>query len=107
MFVVQHASEQVEKLSMEAQELAEQGRIEDAVAKMTQLASEWKRHQPFLEMLISHDEMHTVVERYTEAEAYLRRGRMDEFNSNMALLMEMLDHIRDQEAVRWGTYYRR
>lgn len=103
MFVVHHAVEQVEKLSMEAQELADQGKIEEVVAKMTQLASEWKRHQPFLEMLISHDEMQAVVERYTEAEVYLRRDELDEFYSNMALLMETLDHIREQETVRWGN----
>lgn len=103
MLVVQHAVGQVEKLSMEAQDLVEQGKKEDAIAKMTQLASEWKRHQQFLELLISHDEMHTVVERYTEAEVNLRRDHMDDYFKSMALLEEMLDHIRDQEKVRWGN----
>ena len=103
MFVVQHAVGQVEKLSMEAQDLVEQGKTEDAVAKMTQLASEWKRHQQFLEMLVSHDEMHTVVERYTEASINLKRDHLDDYFKSMALLQEMLDHISDQEMVRWGN----
>jgi hypothetical protein len=103
LFVVQHAADQVEKLSMEAQDLVEQGKMEDGIAKMTQLASEWMRHQPFLEMLISHDEMHAVVERYTEAVINLRRDHLDDYFKSMALLEEMLDHIRDQERVRWGN----
>ena len=88
---------------MQAEDLVDRGQLEDAAAKMAQLASEWKRHQPFLEMLISHDEMHTVVERYTEAEISLRDGRLDDFSKSMSLLMEMLDHIREQERVRWGN----
>jgi hypothetical protein len=103
LLVVQHAVGQVEKLSMEAQDLVEQGKTEDAIAKMTQLASEWKRHQQFLELLVSHDEMHTVVERYTEAEVNLKRDHLDDYFKSMALLQEMLDHIRDQERVRWGN----
>jgi len=103
MFVVTHAVGQMEKLSMEAQDLADRGQTQDAIAKMTALASEWERHQPFLEMLISHDEMHTVVERYTEAEINLQRDHLDDYYKSMALLMEMLGHIREQEKVRWGN----
>ncbi len=103
MFVVTHAVGQMEKLSMEAQDLVDRGQTQDAVAKMTALASEWERHQQFLEMLISHNEMHTVVERYVEAEACLKRGCLDDFYKSMALLQENLDHIRQQERIRWGN----
>lgn len=101
--VVNHAAGNVEKLSMEAQRLVDQGRADDAVATMTELATEWKRHQPFLEMLISHDEMHTVAERYTEASVELQRGQLDDYYRSMALLQEMLEHIRAQERVRLGN----
>jgi hypothetical protein len=103
MFVVTHAVGQMEKLSMEAQDLVDRGQTQEAVAKMTALASEWERHQPFLEMLISHNEMHTVVERYVEAEACLKRGCLDDYYKSMALLQENLDHIRQQERIRWGN----
>ena len=103
LIVVTHAVGQIEKLAMEAQDLADQGKTQEAVAKMTALASEWKRHRPFLEMLISHNEMHTVVERYVEAEACLKRGCLDDFYKSMALLQENLDHIRQQERIRWGN----
>jgi hypothetical protein len=103
LFVVSHAVGQMEELSMEAQDLVEQGQIDEAVAKMTQLAVEWERHKQFLEIMISHDEMHEVVERYTEAEINLKRNRLDEYFQSMALLQEMLDHIREQEKVRWGN----
>ena len=103
LIVVNHAVGQIEKLAMEAQDLVDQGKNGEAVAKMAALAAEWKHHRPFLEMLISHNEMHTVVERYVEAEASLRRGNLDEFYESMALLQENLDHIRQQERVRWGN----
>ena len=70
---------------------------------MTQLATVWQRLQRFLEMLISHDDMHAVTERYTEAVVSLRRGHMDDYYKSMALLMEMLDHVRQQERVWWGN----
>ena len=101
--VVSHAVGQVEDLAMQAEDMADQGQIEAAIEKMTQLATEWQRHQVFLEMLISHDDMHAVAERYTEAEVSLRRDHMDDYYKSMALLMEMLDHIRQQERVWWGN----
>lgn len=103
LIVVNHTVGQMEKLSMEAQDLVDKGQTSEGIAKMTQLATEWKSHQSFLEMLISHTEMHTVVERYVEAEASLKRGRVDEFYKAMALLQENLDHIRQQQRVRWGN----
>jgi len=101
--VVGHAVEQVEALAMQAEDLADQGETEAAIEKMAQLATEWKRHQRFLEMLTSHDDMHSVIDRYTEATISLRRGQLDDFYKAMALLMEMLDHIRQQERVWWGN----
>jgi hypothetical protein len=47
--------------------------------------------------------MHTVVERYTEASINLKRDHLDDYFKSMALLEEILDHIRDQEMVRWGN----
>ena len=101
--VVNHAAGNMEALSMEAQRLVDEGRKDDAVAKMVELATEWKRHQPFLEMLISHSEMYTVAEWYTEASIDLQRGQLDDYYKAMALLQEMLDHIREQERIRWGN----
>ncbi len=101
--VVSHAVGQVEDLAMQAEDMADQGQTEAALEKMTQLATEWQRHQRFLEMLISHDDMHAVTERYTEAVVSLRRGHMDDYYKSMALLMEMLDHVRQQERVWWGN----
>ena len=101
--VVSHAVGQMEELAMQAEDLADQGQIEATIEKMTQIATEWQRHQVFLEMLISHDDLHAVAERYTEAEVSLRRDHMDDYYKSMALLMEMLDHIRQQERVWWGN----
>ncbi len=103
LIVVNHAVGQMNALSMEALDLVDRGQTGEALAKMTLLASEWKKYRPFLEMLISHDEMHTVVERYTEAKASLERSNLDDFYKSMALLQENLSHLRDQEKVRWGN----
>lgn len=103
LFVVNHAVGRMDALSMDALDLVDRGQTGEALAKMTLLASEWKKYRPFLEMLISHDEMHTVVERYTEAEASLERSNLDDYYKSMALLQENLSHIRDQEMIRWGN----
>jgi len=102
-FLVNHVADRTEDLAMQALDQVDQGRLEKARETMTQLASEWERYRPFLEMLISHDEMHTVVERYVEAEINLDRGHLDDYYRTMSLLREILRHIREQERVGWGN----
>lgn len=103
LILVSHVVGEMETFSMEAQALVDQGKTDPAKEKMTQLATVWEKFRPFMEMLISHDEMHTVVERYTEAEASLERSNLDDYYKSMALLQENLSHIRDQERIRWGS----
>ncbi len=103
LVLVNHVIGRMEALSMEAQDFVERGQTREAAAKMTQLAEEWQRFRPFLEMLISHNEMHTVVDRYVEAQSHLMRGQMDDYFVSMATLQESLDHIRQQEQVRLGN----
>jgi hypothetical protein len=103
LMLVSHVVGQMEVLSMEAQDLVDQGKTDLATEKMVQLAGEWEKFRPFLEMLISHDEMHTVVDRYVEAGVNLERNHLDDFYKSMALLQESLRHILNQEQVRWGN----
>lgn len=103
LFLVSHVVGRMEVLSMEAQDFADADQNDRAIEKMTQLAGEWEKYRPFLEMLISHNEMHTVVDRYVEAGVNLKRGSMDDYYRSMALLEESLGHIRQQQRVRWGN----
>ena len=93
LILVSHVVGQMEALSMEAQALVDQGNNDLASEKMVQLAGEWEKFRPFLEMLISHNEMHTVVDRYVEAEINLQRNHLDDFYKSMALVQESLRHI--------------
>ena len=103
LMLVSHVVERMETISMEAQALVDQGKPDLAKEKMVQLAGEWEKFRPFLEMLISHNEMHTVVDRYVEAGVNLERDHLDDFYNAMALLQESLRHILNQEQVRWGN----
>lgn len=103
LILVSHVVGEMETFSMEAQALVDQGKTDPAKEKMTQLATVWEKFRPFMEMLISHDEMHTVVDRYVEAGVNLERDQLDDFYKSMALLQESLRHILNQEQVRWGN----
>ena len=88
---------------MRALDYVDQGQLDAAEESMTTLANVWAKYQPFLEMLISHDEMHNVAEHYIEAQIELKRNRLDDYYKTMALLQEMLSHIRKQESINWGN----
>jgi hypothetical protein len=103
LILVNHVVGKMEELSMEAQDFVDQGNTEQGIETMAQLAGEWEKYETFLEMMISHIEMHTVVDRYVEAGVYLTRGSLDDFYKSMALLQESLKHIENQQRVRWGN----
>jgi hypothetical protein len=103
LLAITHVVDRMEAMSMEAQDAADRGDTKAAIEWMARMATEWEKHRSFLETLISHDEMHTVAERYTEAEINLKRDHMDDFYKSMALLQEILEHIREQERVRLGN----
>lgn len=104
-FVVLRVLYQMEDISMQALELADHGDLEGARQQMTQMAYTWEKYISVLEMLTSHEDLHAVVEHYVEASANLQRGHLDDYYKTMALLGEMLKHIRDQESPRWSNLF--
>ncbi len=103
--LVTHVTDQVEALSTQALGLVDQGRTEEAAHVMTRLVGEWSRYAPVLELIISHEEMNTVVERYLKAQSSLRHNQLDDFHKEMTLLREILRHVREQESIGWGNLF--
>ena len=86
--------------------LAENGGDGDrADALLVQLAQLWRERTGLLEMLASHDALHDVAAAIAEAKICLECRDHDDFLRTMSTVALGLEHLKDEEAVRWGNLY--
>ncbi len=86
--------------------LAENGGDGDrADALLVQLAQLWRDRTGLLEMLASHDALHDVAAAIAEAKICLECRDHDDFLRTMSTVALGLEHLKDEEAVRWGNLY--
>ena len=83
----------------------EQGDITAAREGLVALATLWKDNTPLLEVLCSHNDLHEVKERIIMSEICIEYTDMEDFYSNVALIGEGIDHIREEEALSWSNLY--
>jgi len=83
----------------------EQGNVIAAKEGLVALANLWDEKMTLLEVLCAHDDLHEVKERIIEAEICISYTDMEDFYSNVSLIGEALEHIRDGEALRLTNLY--
>ena len=83
----------------------ERGNITAAREGLVALANLWDEKETMLELLCAHDDLHEVKERIIEAEICISYTDMEDFYSNVSLIGEALEHIRDGEALRLTNLY--
>ena len=83
----------------------EQGNVTAAREGLVALANLWDEKETLLELLCAHDDLHEVKERIIEAEICISYTDMEDFYSNVSLIGEALEHIRDGEALRLTNLY--
>jgi hypothetical protein len=76
-----------------------------AMERTVRLAEICEKNRPFLEALTSHEDIHNVAEQYVMAKTSLELEQTDDYMMAMALLAEMLEHIREQEAPSWSNVF--
>ena len=76
-----------------------------AGALLVQLAQLWRDRSGLLEMLASHDALHDVAAAIAEAKICLECRDHDDFLRTMSTVAMGLEHLRDEEAVRWENLY--
>lgn len=96
------SAEQLRALAL----LAENGGdAERAGALLAQLAQLWQDRAGLLETLASHDALHDVANAVAEAKICLECQDHDDFLRTMSAVEMGLDHLKDEEAVRWENLY--
>lgn len=83
----------------EATGLARNGQTEAAEKVMGSLDELWDQHKNWLEVLISHEDVHNVKEQLVEARKCLENEWLDQYETSVGLLVEALNHIHDHEAL--------
>lgn len=78
---------------------------EMAAERVTQLAAHWEERTPVLEVVADHDALEEVARGIAEARICLECDDHDDFLRCMSGVKIALNHIRDEEALRWSNLY--
>ena len=81
------------------------GDSERAVELLVRLAQLWRDREGLLELLASHDALHDVAAAIVEARICLECRDHDDFLRTMSTVAMGLEHLMDEEAVRWENLY--
>ena len=76
-----------------------------AMVLMVELAQLWRERAGLMETLASHDALHDVGAAIAEAQICLECRDHDDFLRTMSTLDMALQHLRDEEALRWENLY--
>lgn len=97
--------EQARQLRAQALLAENRDDIERAEALLVQLAGLWRDRAGLMEMLASHDALHDVATAIAEAKICLECRDHDDFLRTMSTVEMSLEHLKDEEAVRWENLY--
>lgn len=92
-------------LHNEAVRWVENGDVDRAAALMVEMATLWRKREPVLEMLASHDSIHEVKIGIIEAQICLECDDHDDFLRTISITGEALDHMRAVEALSFSNLY--
>ena len=81
------------------------GDTDAARTAVVQLAQLWRDRRGIMEMLAEHDALHDVSSAIADAQICLENGDHDEFLRAMSQLDLGLNHLRDEQALRWENLY--
>ena len=97
--------EQARQLHAQALLAENNGDVARADDLLAQLAQLWHDRAGLLEMLASHDALHDVSSAIAEAKICLECRDHDDYLCTMSTVKMGLEHLRDEEAVRWENLY--
>ena len=70
------------------------------------LAAYWDRWRRLFEVITDHDDLRDVKERIIQAQLNFATGECEQFLSDIALVGEGIDHIREEESLHWSNLLR-
>ena len=73
---------------------------------MVALAAYWDRWRHLFEVITDHDDLRDVKERIIQAQLNFDAGEREQFLSDIALVGEGIDHIREEESLHWSNLLR-
>ena len=99
------AVDRAQALHSQAMLAAGNGDRDRAVALLAQLDQLWQERSGMMEMLASHDALHEVSAAIAEAQICLACRDHDDFLRTMSTVKLGLEHLKEEEALRWGNLY--
>ena len=100
-----HAVSEAGDLCSEAVLAVEETRFAHAKSLMVKLAEYWEAHAAMLEFIVNHDALNEVAGALAEAQICLECADHDDFLRTMSTVELGLEHLKGEEAVKWGNLY--
>ncbi len=100
VFSAYHTSNLVAKTSDlldEAVEVRRTGDLDTSFHLVQAASSHWKDHEKYFGAVLRHDEIDTVIGEFARLESCARSRDQDDFYSNCAVLLSVLEHIKQME----------
>ena len=105
LVALNHTVDAARRLQGLAAQAAGAGDMDRAGALLGQLEDFWRGRAVLMELLASHDALHDVGGAIAEAAICLDCDDRDDFLCAMSRLAMGLEHLKDEEAVRWENVY--
>lgn len=102
---VNAATDEALRLQSLAVLAADDGETDRARTLMVRLAEHWREKAPLLETVASHDALHDVSAALAEARICLECDDHDDFLRTMSTVELSLNHLKDEQAVKWENLY--
>lgn len=86
-------------------EAAERDDVPGALSLLDELERHWRGRATLMEIMASHDALHDVSASLAEAQICLTCNDRDDFLRAMSAVRMGLEHLKDEEAVKWANLY--
>ncbi|MFI3313424.1 MAG: DUF4363 family protein [Eubacteriales bacterium] len=102
VIVLQHHADQTTALLEQAKDAAHVSDYDTALVIVEEAGEYWRSHQNFFGTVLSHDEADSVISSFEALAEYARYAIEEEFASNCAELVALIEHIVEME---WPHIY--
>ncbi len=103
LLYTQHLSIQYREMVRRAEEYAYAGDMQAAQRALTEVATQWERMEPLLQIWVCHAETDTVTWHFKGMQVGLTIGDEPLTHDHAAALIEALEHLHHRDDLTWSN----
>ncbi|MBC8535611.1 DUF4363 family protein [Feifania hominis] len=81
------------------------GSTQQAREEMEQMLRQFESYEHFITMVMNHEEVDQIKNYVERANGFMKVGRYDEFQVELAVIKMQLDHMHEVEMLNWRNIF--